>query len=294
MKKIILILFTILFFLPCSSRSEDFDNGNLVIVMDCSGSMDGKKIGQAKHALKEILNYVPNNTHIGLLAFGGSQSGWKYDLGPRNDNQLIRAINSLKTGGRTPLGEYMKYGAQRLLKQKEKQLGYGNYRLLVITDGEASDQDLVDKYTPDIMAKGINVDLIGVYMNTAHSLSRMVHSYREAHDTASLKQAIEEVLAEISDKKDTTTTDDAFGIIAGIPQEMATEIISAISSTADQPIGEGEGSRQFEKERMSDQRATSNKKAPQAKSPGALFGTIFLFFFVFIIIIIIQFLFKKR
>ncbi len=209
---------------------------NLVVIIDCSGSMQGQKLKEAKTALREVLNSIPRSVHIGLLAFGGSQ-GWQFNLGPRDDSYLNLAIDKLQADGNTPLGEYMKYGADRLLQQKETQLGYGNYRLLIITDGEASDPKAVEKYTPEIMARGISVDVIGVYMNKAHSLATKVHSYREARDAATLKKAIKEVVAEIEEQKNDTGTDTAFSDLAPLPDEMIVEIIKALTAAPLYPIG---------------------------------------------------------
>lgn len=237
MKKIIGLISALLFCLPLWMKAEDYCSENLVIVMDCSGSMSGIKIAQAKNALKEILEYIPANTRIGLLSFG-ENSGWKYSLGPRDNNKLIQAIDNLYPGGNTPLGEYMKYGADRLLQQREKQLGYGTYRLLVITDGEAQDRNLIDLYTPEIMARGITVDVIGVFMQQKHSLSEMAHSYRQADDADSLKKAITEVLAEVGNQKDDSAAADAFETIAALPDESVPAFITALSYSPDYPIGE--------------------------------------------------------
>ena len=76
----------------------------------------------------------------------------------------------------------MKKGADTLLKARKSQYGYGSYRLLVVTDGEASDPGLVERFTPDIISRGIITDVIGVDMNKAHTLATKVHSYRSAND----------------------------------------------------------------------------------------------------------------
>ncbi|MCG2712970.1 MAG: VWA domain-containing protein [Candidatus Omnitrophica bacterium] len=264
MKKIIGMLFAIILFFPLPLRAEGLYNENLVIVMDCSGSMEGHKIAQAKAALKEVLAYVPATTHIGLLSFGNN-SGWKYDLGPRNDARLIQAIDSLSPGGMTPLGQYMKIGADRLLQQKQKQLGYGTYRLLVITDGEAQEPRFVDRYTPQIMARGITLDVIGVFMENRHTLSRLSHSYRQANDTASLKQAISEVLAEIgAQPDDATAAANAFEIISGLKNEAVPGIIAALANSPDSAIDEGDG-------KLPEQPivAAAALQRPQSVSPGS-------------------------
>lgn len=286
MKKIFSVVLIIFFLIPLTVMGDDFYNDNLVFIMDCSGSMSGEKIEQAKSALKEVLKHVPATTHIGLLSFGETE-GWRYPLGPRDEIRLNKAINDLRTGGSTPLGEYMKNGTERLLKQRQQQLGYGTYRLLVITDGEATDPDLVDTYTPEIMARGVTIDVIGVFMDKKHSLSKMVHSYREAQDTASLKKAITEVLAEIGDQSDGAATVDAFAEIGGLPDEMVPKVIKAISSSPDRPL------ELAAKKKYSPQaRSTVHRKQPQKTKRE--FPVIVIFWIVFAVIIFFQVFKRKR
>ena len=280
MKRIFIVMLALHLFFPVRAYCRDLYNNNLIVIMDCSGSMGGSKLREAKTALKEILKHVPDSTHIGLLAFGGKYHGWRYPLGPRDDAKLLNAVNQLDAGGETPLGEFMRYGAEKLLEQKEKQLGYGNYRLLVITDGEATDKDLVNRYTPDIMAKGITIDLIGVYMKQKHSLSRMVHSYREANDTASLKKAISEVLAEISDKSQQQATQDAFEVISGLPDDLTMNIISAITSSTDKAIGDNprpasvQDLQRQQKQRGSNPSQSSRRSQPYMDNGLIVFGVV--------------------
>ncbi len=135
----------------------DAYHDSVVIVLDASGSMDGRlkgvemtKMDGAKAALRTVLSQVPTSTHIGLLVFSGSNVGndWVYPLGPRDDVRLLTAIDQPRPYGHTPLGRYLKLGADRLLEERQKQFGYGSYRLLVVTDGEAQDQELVDRLHP--------------------------------------------------------------------------------------------------------------------------------------------------
>ncbi|MCD4779066.1 MAG: VWA domain-containing protein [Candidatus Omnitrophica bacterium] len=280
MKRILILILALHLFFPVWVYSGNIYKDNLIIIMDCSGSMGGSKLREAKTALKEILKHIPESTHIGLLAFGGKYHGWRYQLGPRDDNKLLHAIDQLNAGGETPLGEFMRYGAEKLLEQKDKQLGYGNYRLLVITDGEATDQTSVTRYTPDIMAKGITIDLIGVYMKQKHSLSRMVHSYREANNTSSLKKAISEVLAEIGDKSHQQATQDAFEIISGLPDDLTMNIIGAITSTTEHPIGDNsrpasmQDMNKYQKKRHSSQTRSKNTSRSFMDQSMIVFGVV--------------------
>ena len=100
---------------------------NVVIVLDASGSMSAQlpgagkdKMSAAKAALKEVLKSVPQETHIGLLVFSarGANNDWFYPLGPRDDAKLMQAIDRPMPGGNTPLGKYIKIGADRLLEER--------------------------------------------------------------------------------------------------------------------------------------------------------------------------------
>jgi uncharacterized protein YegL len=218
----------------------------VVIVLDASGSMKQglsgtgtDKMTAAKAALKEVLQKVPPSTHIGLVVFSAAnvKNDWIYPLGPRNDAELMKAIDLPVPNSGTPLGAYIKKGADRLLEERAKQFGYGTYRLLIVTDGEAQDQPLVDRYTPELISRGITVDVIGVGMKTTHTLARKVHSYRAANDPVALRRALSEVFAEVS----TTGTDvaqaDAFDLIAPIPNSVALAMLQAVSTAANHPLG---------------------------------------------------------
>ena len=125
-------------------QAEVHVTDNVVVVVDASGSMGSPMRGTntdrmsvAKDALKQVLGQIPSSTHVGVLVF--PNGNWVYPLGLRNDERLNGAIDSITSQGGTPLGEYMKQGADALLEARKKQFGYGTYRLLVVTDGEAND-----------------------------------------------------------------------------------------------------------------------------------------------------------
>lgn len=225
---------------PEIARADDVYTDNLVIVMDDSGSMTGSFSGTsrmeaAKEALRTVLVTVPQTTSVGLLALN---AGWRYDLGPRDDARLNAAINKLSPDRGTPLGQMIKEGADRLLGKRELQHGYGSYRLLVITDGEATDEALMNRYAPEVVARGITLDVIGVGMNTTHSLARTAHSYRAADDLTALKLAITAVMAEIGGSTSIDASREAFEAVGGLPPETAAAVISAFSTTGNYPIGE--------------------------------------------------------
>ena len=214
---------------------------NVVVVVDASGSMGAPMGGStrmsvAKDALKQVLEQIPDTTHVGILVF--PRGNWVYPLGPRKESMLAGAIDSIQSGGGTPLGDYMKRGADALLEARKKQFGYGTYRLLVVTDGEAGDARQVEAFTPDIISRGITIDCIGVEMASRHTLATKVHSYRNANDPESLKQAISEVFAEVASGNAGPGGENAFELIADLPEATASAMLKSLSTSGNQPIGE--------------------------------------------------------
>ena len=230
---------------PAYSGAQYSDN--VVIVLDASGSMKGQmpdsrddKMTAAKAALKTVMKTVPETTHIGLLVFSAKnlRDPWAYPLGPREDQRLTAAIDRPLPYGSTPLGKYLKIGADRLLEAREKQYGYGTYRLLIVTDGEANDTRLVKQYSRDIWARGVVLDVIGVDMKQDHTLADLAHSYRSANDPLQLETAIRETFAEISTDTDEGAMDEAFETIAPLPENFAKAALEALSISGNHPIGE--------------------------------------------------------
>ena len=91
--------------------------------------------------LLTVLEQVPPDAQVGVLALNGRQrmGEWIIPLGPLQPERLEQAIERIQAGGGTPLGQFMKSAADELLKLRGQQQ-YGTYRLLIVTDGEASDR----------------------------------------------------------------------------------------------------------------------------------------------------------
>lgn len=275
-------------FFPIQAEGSVFEDDvyidNIIIVLDASGSMNSKmhhshesKMKVAKAALIDVLRHVPDSTHIGLLVFSGRgfDDEWVYPLGPRDDVKLTEAINKPIGRGGTPLGEYIKKGADRLLEARTKQHGYGSYRLLIVTDGAAGDPDLVDAYTPEVIARGITMDVIGVNMAGDHTLATKVHSYRRGNDPESLKQAIAEVFAEVSGTGDGgVAEEEAFAILQSIPGELALSMLESLTGIGNFPIGKNkEFGRYMEKHRQWAKNKQQASPVPQASPSSGSAGT---------------------
>lgn len=212
----------------------------VVIVFDDSGSMGEDFGGQprmdaAKRGLKVVLQSVSTSTWIGLLALN---AGWAYDLGPLDQERLNAVIYNISTNGGTPLARSIKAGADRLMAEREKQFGYGSYRLLVVTDGaETANTDLIETYPPEVRARGLTLDVIGVGIGQEHALRKNAHSYRSADNPRELEKAIREVLAERVDTSDQTGGGDGFALIAGLDPGVAQAMITSLGRLPNHPIG---------------------------------------------------------
>jgi uncharacterized protein YegL len=222
-----------------------FAGQNVVVLLDDSGSMNEslrsnprvRKIDAAKRALLTVLEQVPSDAQVGVLALNGPRGNgeWILPLGPLETQRMQQAVQRITANGSTLLGRFMKTAADELLQKREEQR-YGTYRLLIVTDGEANDPALVEACLPQILARGITVDVIGVDMQQDHSLKTRVSRYRRADDPGSLQEAIQESLAETPlDDQDPDEQSD-FALLAALPDEIAEAAIQQLTEVNNQPI----------------------------------------------------------
>jgi len=233
--------------LPRAAAAQEVFQDNVVIVLDASGSMTGimqgvptTRMQAAKQALMRVVDKLPESTNVGLLVFSSANlsNDWAYPLGPVNRPALRAAVQFPEPSGHTPLGAYLKKGADALLEQRKKQRGYGTYRLLMVTDGEANDPELVAAYLPDVLARGITLDVIGVDMAADHSMATRAHSYRGANDPEALARAVNEVFAEVGGDRQGNADEESFALLEGLSPEVGAAMLEALTTTGNAPIGE--------------------------------------------------------
>jgi Ca-activated chloride channel family protein len=101
-------------------------------------------------------------------------------------------------GGGTPLSTAIEIAYKKLTAQAKKQLGYGEYHLVVVTDGEATSGYEPDKVLAKILSESpVVVHTIGFCINTQHSLNQPGRTiYNTAQDYDSLRQSLQGILAE--------------------------------------------------------------------------------------------------
>ncbi|MGB1140345.1 MAG: VIT domain-containing protein [Halioglobus sp.] len=116
---------------------ERTENRNITIVVDCSGSMQGVSIMQAKVAVREIVEQLGENDYFNIIRFGSVVDplfSKPKRCKPRHRNTALRMISSLEAD----MGGTNIYSAlQQAYKGASKLRIQGD--LLLITDGQSHD-----------------------------------------------------------------------------------------------------------------------------------------------------------
>lgn len=270
--KRLLLSFACLLGIASSSRATDYT----VVVFDASTSMNYKINGHArmdvaKRALTSVfsqMSILTENTQIGICVFEDDLTDpWIYPLGPFNKEKVLQAIQRPQPNGGTPLGDYMKIGADALLKAREANHNVGTYKLVIATDGEADNRDLVERYNRDIRSRGILVSVIGLGMEADHSLATQVDFYQNAGDEKSITKALKQVLAETPDTKDRPSD----FIDGEFDPRLALVAFQELSTLRNQPIGEAPPVKSV------DAQGNVSYTAPQPVAPPTSAFGIFLF-----------------
>ena len=181
---------------------------NFYFIFDGSGSMAeslnkqckgdkrfSSRLEGAKWAVEQFLPLVPSDVNVGLWIFDADGNRERVALGLDTRAKFLTAVKKTRAGGNTPLTESIEQGVNRLVQQRDQQLGYGEFRLVVVTDGEATGRPL-----PQAVAyareRHIPIYTIGLCLGAEHELRKDSVSYRAADSIEALKRGLEETLAE--------------------------------------------------------------------------------------------------
>ncbi len=174
-----------------------FDGSGSMAKQGCSGSRS--KLSVARDSLASFAKSIPSDANIGLFIFDGNGRNERIPLGTGNRDSFIDAINSTRADGGTPLKSAINIGYLALEAQAKRQLGYGEYNLVVVTDGKASSE----KETPHsaverVLEKSpVVIHTVGFCIDSRHSLNQPGKTYyKQANDANSLTKGLSEVLAE--------------------------------------------------------------------------------------------------
>jgi Mg-chelatase subunit ChlD len=179
---------------------------NYYLVLDASGSMLSHKCGggtskidAALAAVKHFIAAVPADTNVGLAAFDRRAISERVPLGVGNRDSLYAALKNIVAGSDTPLRSSIKIGYDKLTAQARTQLGYGEYHLVVVTDGNP-DPPNEDPTTTvnEILAKSpVVLHTIGFCIDSNHVLNQPNRTYyASATNPEELQAGLQAVMAE--------------------------------------------------------------------------------------------------
>jgi len=183
---------------------KDLLAANYYLVLDGSGSMSERHCaeGRTKHeaaieALAAFARSLPAEANLGLGLFNSGEIRELVPLGP-NQNKTLDALNAIAPGGSTPLYSAIQFAYRQLTQQAERQQGYGEYHLVVITDGMASQGQDPTPIVQAILAESpVVLHTIGFCIGEDHALNQPGQSYyRSANNPEELARGLETVLAE--------------------------------------------------------------------------------------------------
>lgn len=185
--------------------SDNLITKNYYVILDGSGSMNIKdcsggetKSTVAGKALSTFVNLVPKDANLGLLIFDYKGLSERVPLGINNRDNFIKQVNNVEPGSNTPLHDAINLSYEILLAQGSLQLGYGEYYIVVVTDGEASSGQDPRRLVNYILDKTpIVVYTIGFCIKENHSLNQPGHTiYKKADSPQELVEGLKGVLAE--------------------------------------------------------------------------------------------------
>ena len=178
---------------------------NYYVILDGSGSMQNTecsggqtKITAAKVALKAFAQAVHNDANLGFAAFDNGGLNERLPLGGQNRDQFTQYVDAVNANGGTPLSKALTLGYDKLKTQAAHQLGYGEYHLVIVTDGAASSgYDPTPVVKQVINESPVLIHTIGFCIGKDHSLNQEGYTiYKTADNPEQLAQGLGNVLAE--------------------------------------------------------------------------------------------------
>lgn len=179
---------------------------NFYFIFDQSGSMSEscsgeRKIDGAKTAITKFMENVPSDVNIGLMVIGCDNNSQISELlplasaSPKQKELFNKHIMDTEPTNGTPLVQAIKLAVDKMVSQKKLQLGYGEYRIIIVTDGNATDGEIEDAAIY-AMQYAIGIYSIGLCMGESHPLKQFSVKYYDAENYDQLKSSLDSVTAE--------------------------------------------------------------------------------------------------
>lgn len=154
----------LLSFCPDAGRPTSAEGRFVKILVDCSGSMNGDSIHQARAALRRILDSLRPQDHFAIVAFGSTWRNVTAESLPGTPAAITAAREAIRTIHADMGGTELGAALLPLLGRRDADGRQGD--VLVVTDGELHDDGLVAR----ARAAGGRIFTVGVGCAPGESL----------------------------------------------------------------------------------------------------------------------------
>lgn len=137
---------------------------NIALVLDVSGSMEGKKLKESKNAIKYMFDNMIESDLYHLIIYSDKASVVSERITVNNREAVIRDLHNIKAQGCTNLYEGYKLGVDTALKYTKKYQDTSSVFLFSdgqITDGE-KDIQKISNFVADVLTKNIRSTTFGI------------------------------------------------------------------------------------------------------------------------------------
>lgn len=115
---------------------------NVYLILDASSTTTqsscfsyGSKQQVMEAAVYDFIDEIPGNTNLGVIRFDANGPNEITSLEPVNVTFLKQLLSETNAGGKNPVAITVSYAYKGLQKQAIKQQGYGEYHIVLLTDG---------------------------------------------------------------------------------------------------------------------------------------------------------------
>lgn len=154
---------------------------DIALVIDCSGSMSGGQLDDAKAAASRFLDTIDPSSQVGLVSFGGTNVNVEMRL-TQNFDRLRQAIKNLKTRGTTPMAKAIALTRKRLLTKDQD-----TNVLILLTDGAPDNKEttlieaeLAKEQAIQIIAIGVGAGVDSNYLKLISSTPKDYYFVEES------------------------------------------------------------------------------------------------------------------
>ncbi|MEK6657343.1 MAG: VWA domain-containing protein [Nitrospirota bacterium] len=133
---------------------------NLCLLLDRSGSMDGKKIENLKEAVKRVVDSLGEKDRISVVIFDDEVEALLANQAPTNKAEIKNKIDSIMPRGGTQISDAMKKAMEEIKKGASANMVS---RILLLTDGQTwDDEPKCEELSIEAKKAGISITAVGL------------------------------------------------------------------------------------------------------------------------------------